>query len=80
MVDTILPAELFGMAHAPARLLAIGDLKVSVRSGQLAAHIRQLASDLSIAAVELAAHHGPGQEELDLHNEQAQRYPQGANG
>jgi hypothetical protein len=77
MADEILPAEFFGIANAPDRRLAIGGLDLPVWSDRVAVYIRRNSSDLSIIEIEIAAHDGPEQEELDLLNFEAERYPLG---
>lgn len=76
-MDKILPAEFIGVAHAPGCRLTIGDVDVPVWSDRVSVYVRRHASDLSVAEIAIAAHDGPEQEELDLLNFEAERYPLG---
>jgi hypothetical protein len=77
VANQILPAEFFGVADAPDRRLTIGGIEVPVWCERVPVYVRRRSSDLSIAEIEIAAHDGPEQEELDLLNFEAERYPLG---
>jgi len=77
VADQIVPAEYFGVADAPGRRLAIGGIELPAWGERVFVYVRRLSSDLSITEIEIAAHDGPEQEELDLLNFEAQRHPLG---
>jgi hypothetical protein len=88
---TILPAEYAGeAAHDEKGILTIGTgdkvVKLHLQCGQkpgwwntgtVSVWIRRWADDLSIAEIHMAKHDGYAQEELDMENEEAERYPLG---
>lgn len=89
---TILPAEYMGeAAHNEQGILNIGTgnniVKVLLGSpgkpgwwntGTVSVWVRRWAHDLSIAEIHMAKHDGYAQEEIDMENEEAERYPLGA--
>jgi hypothetical protein len=77
VANLIPPAEFFGVADAPDRRLVLGGIEVPVWGERVSVYIRRCSSDLSVAAIEIAAHDGPEQEELELLNLEAERYPLG---
>jgi hypothetical protein len=75
VANQILPAEFFGVAHAPDRRLAVGGIEVPAWSELVSAYIRRRSSGLSVTATEIVEHDGPEQEELEVQNFEGERYP-----
>ncbi len=75
----LLPAELIGLATLTNGVLDIGGVEVRFNVGwpNLAVYVRRDARDLSVVEVELAIHDGIAEEELDIFNAEAERYPLG---
>jgi hypothetical protein len=88
---TILPAEWVGKAaHDKDGMLTIGTgdkvVKLYLNKGNMPrwwqdecvdVYVRRFADDLSICEILIAQHDGYAQEELDMENEEAERYPLG---
>jgi len=75
----LLPAEFIGMAKVTDGVLDVGGVAVrlNVRWSDIGVYVRRSSDDLSIVEVEVAMHDGPQQEELDVFNAEAERYPLG---
>ncbi len=78
----IMPAEFVGMAKESDGVLNIGGLEV--RTGgwwndeNIAVYVRRSSHNLQAIEIVMAKHDGYSQEELDSQNEEAERYPLGA--
>jgi hypothetical protein len=93
LMDTfkILPAEHVGQAaHDKDGFLTIGTGNKTVKiylnkgdkpgwwnTGTVDVYVRRMAHDLSVCEILIAQHDGYAQEELDMENEEAERYPLG---
>ena len=77
MAHQVLPADMYGVTDAPDRRLSIGGIELPVWSDRIPVYQRCGSSDLAIGEIELAAHDGPHEEELDHLNVEADRYPLG---
>jgi hypothetical protein len=75
----LLPAEFIGLATLTDGVLDIGGVEVRFNVGwpNLAVYVRRDTKDLSVVEVELAIHDGLEEEELEMLNMEAERYPLG---
>lgn len=67
------------MATIADGVLDVGGVKVLIPGWtDIGVYVRRVSSDLRVAEVLLATHDGYAQEELDMQNEEAERYPLGS--
>lgn len=73
----ILPAEYVGTAEPKDGFLDIGGVQIAWDRGNVGVYVRRRSSDLSVIEIAIASHDGLAQEELDVENAEAERYPLG---
>lgn len=73
----ILPAEFVGMAKPKRGFLNVAGVRIPWDRGEVGVYVRRRSSDLSVIEVAIASHGGFAQEELDVKNAEAERYPLG---
>ena len=77
----IMPAEFVGMGKQKNGIMDVGGIKIpwhTKTDRDIPVFVRRNSMDLSVIEVVMATHDGYSQEELDSQNEEAERYPLGA--